>query len=279
MRWFLLVVATVWSLSSAPSHASPGVDLWERWEAHDPASQVSVDHSAWDAILADHSALDEHGIRRVDYAAIADGSAEALNAYIAMLEATPVSDLTRDEQFAFWANLYNALTVRVIADHFPVESIRKVNISPGLFSIGPWGAELATVEGVAVTLDDIEHRILRPIWRDPRVHYAVNCAAIGCPNLNGEAFSADRLDAQLDAAGHAFVNHARGVRIDDGDLIASKIYDWFDEDFGGSEEGVIAHLLEFAEGSLKGDLESRTEIDDYEYDWSVNSLTEPGAEG
>ena len=96
---------------------------------------------------------------------------------------------SRDEQLAYWINLYNALTVKVILDHYPVKSILDIDISPGWFSIGPWGKKLVAVEGVEISLDDIEHRILRPIWRDPRIHYALNCAAVGCPNLLREAFT------------------------------------------------------------------------------------------
>jgi hypothetical protein len=173
-------------------------------------------------------------------------------------------------QAAFWVNLYNALTVRTVLQHYPVAGIREIDISPGLFADGPWGAELVEVEGVPLSLDDIEHRILRPIWRDPRIHYAVNCAALGCPNLQREPFAAARLDAQLDAAARAFVGHPRGVAIEDDELIVSSIYRWFSEDFGADDAAVIAHLRTYAPPDLARDLAGFTRIEDYAYDWNLN---------
>ena len=93
---------------------------------------------------------------------------------------------------------------------YPVDSIR--DISSGFFSPGPWKKELLNVEGQSLTLNDIEHRILRPIWQDPRIHYAVNCASLGCPNLPVIAFSEDNTDAMLDRAAQQFINHPRGLQ-------------------------------------------------------------------
>ena len=110
-----------------------------------------------------------------------------------------------------------------------------------MFSDGPWGRALIEVEGEALSLDDIEHRILRPIWRDARIHYAVSCASIGCPNLQRTAFTDTNADELMAAAAHAYINHSRGVRIDGGRLIVSKIYSWFREDFGATDAAAVAH--------------------------------------
>jgi hypothetical protein len=181
-----------------------------------------------------------------------------------------VDRLARAEQMAFWINLYNALTVAVVLDHYPVATIRDINISPGLIARGPWGAKLATVAGERLSLDDIEHRILRPIWRDSRIHYAVNCAAIGCPDLQARAWTAEGLDASLDAAARSFVNDPRGVRIDNGRLVVSKVYDWFHADFGGTDAAVIAHPVRYAEPALAEALRGRSRLDAAEYDWALN---------
>ncbi len=215
-----------------------------------------------------HLVRGSDAINRVDYRAAKNARA-GLHGYMRELEAVPVSSLNRLEQFAYWVNLYNALTVATVLDHYPVDSIRDIDISSGLFSNGPWEATLVEVEAIPLTLDDIEHRILRPIWRDARVHYAVNCAALGCPNLNAEPFEAARLDRQLDQAARSFVNHPRGVRIADGKLSASSIYDWFESDFGGSEAGVITHLKRYAGPALAGQLEGIDEIEGYTYDWTL----------
>ncbi len=167
-----------------------------------------------------------------------------------------MSALRRPEQLAYWINLYNALTVQVVLDHYPVASIHDIAISPGLLAIGPWDKPLIEIEGAAVSLNDIEHRILRPIWRDPRIHYAVNCASIGCPDLQARAFTAETAEALLEAAARAYVNHPRGARVEAGELTVSSIYAWYREDFGGTEAGVIAHLKRYAAPELAKALET-----------------------
>src|SRR6185503_17839522 len=131
----------------------------------------------------------------------------ALDAYVEKMQGVAIRTFCRPEQRAYWANLYNATTVKVVLDHYPVDSIMKINISPGLFAKGPWKKKLLKVEGEEVSLDDVEHRILRPIWKDPRTHYSVNCASLGCPNLQPHAFTAATLDAMLDEAARGYVNH------------------------------------------------------------------------
>ena len=258
-------------ISSFEALFAPSAELWDRWQAHDPASREAIDHAEWDRLLAAYLRPDGEGVQRFGYAAVSDSDKVALESYINGLAALPISRYNRSEQFAYWVNLYNALTVKVILDHYPVESIRDIDISPGLFADGPWDKTLVTVEGEAVSLNDIEHRILRPIWNDPRIHYAVNCAAIGCPNLQDTAFTAGKLEQQLEEAARAYVNHPRGVRFVDGKLVISSIYVWFGEDFdGGDEARIVAHLRRYAEGELSTKLESVSEIDDHAYDWSLN---------
>ena len=159
----------------------------------------------------------------------------------------------------------------VILDHYPVDTIMDIDISPGLFANGPWGRKLIAVDGTDVSLDDIEHRILRPIWKDPRVHYAVNCASLGCPNLQKKAFTAATADAMLTAAAVEFVNDPRGVRFEGNDLIVSKIYDWFEEDFGGSEAGVLDHVRTYANPDLAARLKGLSDYDDAGYNWRLNN--------
>jgi len=180
-----------------------------------------------------------------------------------------ISNHSRPTQFAYWVNMYNALTITVILDNYPVESIRDIDTS-GLFKNGPWGAELITVEGETLTLDDIEHRILRPIWKDPRIHYAVNCASVGCPNLNKNAFTAANYDEMLEDGARKYINNERGFFVEDGDLIVSSIYKWFAYDFDNSEEGVINHLKRYANTEKLMELEGITEITDTDYDWFLN---------
>jgi hypothetical protein len=175
------------------------------------------------------------------------------------------------EQLVFWINLYNALTVKVILEHYPVESIRNIDISPGFFSNGPWGKKFIKIENVKISLNDIEHRILRPIWKDPRIHYAVNCASIGCPNLQKFAFTAENVENLLTKAAKEYINHPRGVKVDDGELTVSSIYIWFSSDFGSSDIEILSHLKQYASPGLRIQLEDFNKISSHDYDWTLNN--------
>ncbi len=272
-------IALLGYASPAPGQlfGAPRAEPWPRWQAHDPSNTGRIDHGAWDTLVARYVSSHRDGINRVDYAGWAASGRAELRAYLEALAAIPVSGHARPDQFAYWVNLYNALTVDIVLEHYPVDSILDIDISPGLFSVGPWGRELISVEGVALTLDDIEHRILRPIWRDPRIHYAVNCASLGCPNLQRQAFTAATAGRQLDAGARAYVNHPRGAAVRDGRLHVASIYEWFKADFGGSDSGVIAHLRRHAEPALAAELTGITRIHDDSYDWSLNGTAESGA--
>lgn len=265
----LMLIAPLAAVGSTGALSAPKADLWPLWEAHDPASTRIIDHARWTKFLQRHVHTDASGVNRIAYARIPETNRRDLAAYLSAMAATPVSTLRRAEQRAYWINLYNALTVKLILDHYPVASIRDIDISPGLFADGPWDKALVTVEGVPVSLNDIEHRILRPIWRDPRLHYALNCASVGCPNLQRRAFTAMNAPSLLDKAARDFVNSPRGVRLENDQLTVSSLYVWFAEDFGGDTAGVILHLKEFAAPDLVTALDDVTEIEDA-YDWSLN---------
>ena len=274
--WLLglsVLAAAFWLISANSLRAAPSAELWDRWTAHDAASSETIDHSAWDRFVKAYVSEHEDGVNRVAYGRVNRADRQALEDYIRGLTETSISRFNRDEQQAFWINLYNALTVKIVLDHYPVASIRDIDISPGFFSDGPWGAEIITVENEPVSLDDIEHRILRPIWRDPRIHYAVNCASIGCPNLLTRAVTAENAEGYLDEGARAYINDKRGAEVRGGDLIVSSIYDWFEADFGGNEAGVIAHLRRYADQDLAAKLAGITSISDDRYDWDLNDAT------
>ena len=245
------------------------------WAGSDDDSRAAVDHSAWDAFLAAYVAADPEGVNRVDYGAVTADDRMALEDYLGRLQETEVSALSRDEQLALWVNLYNARTVALILENYPVSSIR--DITYGFFSFGPWDEPLLTVEDRSLSLNDVEHQIIRPIWRDSRVHYVLNCAASGCPNLGLQAYTGATIDRAMDAAARAYVNDPRGASFDDeGRLTVSKIYGWFREDFGGDQAGVLAELRRYADAPLLARLEGRERIDDYAYDWSLNDAAAVG---
>ncbi len=247
--------------------ASAG-DLDEDFAVNNPNATMTVDHSAWDRILAAYAVASPDGINRFAYGRVTGADKQALKAYLTRLEGVRVTALAPQEQRAFWINLYNALTIDVVLDHYPVRTIR--DIGGGIFSFGPWKKELVAVEGRKLSLDNIEHDILRKVWKDPRVHYAVNCASIGCPNLMAKAFTGAALDKMLNQGAHDYINHPRGVRIEGGRLRLSEIYSWYRKDFGTNDAEVLRHLSTYAEPALKKQLAGIESIAGYDYDWSLN---------
>lgn len=249
---------------------APSSDLWPRWEAHNPDGVRTIDHDAWDRVLAKYLVVNDTGANLFRYGDVTLADKAVLQDYLGYLQSLQISDYNRSVQFAYWVNFYNALTIKVILDHYPVESIRDIDISSGFLADGPWGKKLVSVEGYRLSLNDIEHRILRPIWRDPRIHYVVNCASIGCPDLQLKAFRAATLDAKLDAAARSYVNDPRGVTVEYEWISVSRIYDWFIEDFGGNEGNVRDHLLEYAGPELAMALRRHQQLNDVHYDWNLN---------
>lgn len=234
----------------------------------------AVDHSAWDKILSRYVVASDDGINRFAYEQVSAADRKALKAYLGALQKVRPSALSEAEQRAFWINLYNALTVDVVLDHKPKDTIREISISPGLTSIGPWDKPLVTVEGRTLSLNNIEHDVLRKAWRDPRVHYAVNCASTSCPNLAATAFTGDNLERMLEDSARSYINHPRGVKLEDGKVTLSRIFKWYRSDFGDSDADVLKHVAKYAAPSLKKKLANADDIDGYDYDWSLNEAKE-----
>ncbi|MEO1135406.1 MAG: DUF547 domain-containing protein [Pseudomonadota bacterium] len=268
----IMTITLLWLAGAASALAAP---IWlERNfipepELVDPVfaiakdqSRVTPDHGAWTSFLQNHLVTGEDGINRLYYGRVLE-NLTVLERYIKSLEGTDVTQLSGADQLAFWINLYNAATVRLIAQNYPTDSIRDVN--------RPWRRPVTMVNSVALSLGDIEHHIARVQFPDPRIHYAFNCAAIGCPNLAERAYAGDTLEVMLDEAAWRFVNHPRGVKIEeDGDITVSKIYGWYRDDFGGDEETALDHIREFAAPELLNALQGADDIDGYRYDWKLN---------
>ncbi len=251
--------------------ASFNKDLWPKWQVNNPRSQQVISHQEWQAFLDKRVVINDECIALVDYPHLTTADIERLNSYITSMSHVHISDYNRKEQLAFWLNLYNALTVQTIARYYPVSGVQEVNISPGLFSVGPWGANLITLDGTDLSLDQIHNRIIRPIWNDSRTHYAINNGTIGAANLGKEAFQGDRLEKQLNKVTANYINSMRGTQFIEGKLIVSKIYEWFLDDFGGKEEDVLIHLSQFAREPLRSQLKHINTIDGYTYNWRLNS--------
>jgi len=251
--------------------------LAPRWVRPVSAGEVDASTDAYDALLSHYVILGDDGLARVRYAAWAKSAADRdqLDAFIVEQARLRPSAMDDPAAFAFWANLYNALTLQVVLEAYPVASIKDIKSTGTGLDLkawsGPWRTKLVEVEGRSMSLDDIEHDTMRPTFRDPRIHYAVNCASIGCPNLSARAWRASTLEADLDAAARAYVNHPRGASVDKrGSLRVSSLYKWYREDFGSSDLGVIEHLRRYAVEPLSGRLQGVSRIAGNSYDWSLN---------
>lgn len=265
------IVFFVWLLmlaTSVSSMAAPNASLWEQWAVSNEASEVEVSHQAWqdilDAYLLSNST---DGVNRFKYGQVTQQDKRKLEQYIKSLSKTDPRQLKQDEQFAYWVNLYNALTVKVVLDEYPVKSIRKIRFLSSLF--GPWDKALIKIAGTKITLNDIEHRILRPIWQDPRIHFAVNCASIGCPNLQPTAFTASNFDELLETSTEQFINHPRGIQRKGQVLILSSIFDWYGSDFGDDEEQIMEYFSDFLDDDKQALIDGYDNIE-FQYDWALN---------
>jgi len=232
-----------------------------------------VDHSQWQYILTRYLITSKNNtqINLFNYQHVTKADKRILKQYLARLQQIDPLQHSKIQQQAYWINLYNALTVQLILDNYPVKSITK--LGKRFFSFGPWDDDAAVINGKTLSLNDIEHEILRPIWQDPRIHYAVNCASYGCPNLSASVFTGDNTEQLLTAGAYAYINHPRGVKTKGDDLEISSIYKWYSEDFGDDDNALIEHLKRYANPRLKQALilfqQSPGDID-FEYDWRLN---------
>lgn len=221
-------------------------------------------HVIWSELLEKHvssGVVDYQGFKKDE---------KRLDAYLDVLDATDPEQLPENERLALWLNAYNAYTVKLILDNFedgqPVKSIRDIG---GFFS-GPWDIKFCRVGGEVYTLDNIEHDIIRPRFKEPRIHFAVNCASQGCPPLISEPYIGSRLDEQLTSSTVNFVNDKEFNYLDGSTLYVTKIFKWFSEDFEG---GVVDFVRKYAKADLQNrlaELGDDVRVRYLDYDWSLN---------
>ena len=224
-------------------------------------AQTSVDHSLFGKLLASHVT---HGA--VDYKGFQKDEIQ-LDRYLAQLGSISPQELSPPEQMAFYINLYNAWTIKLILTRYP--HIASIKETGGLFS-SPWDKKIVVLDHTKVSLDHIEHDILRPQFKDPRIHFAVNCASKSCPPLLGEPYTGHGLETQLDQVTTAFINDPKSNYIRDDTLYVSSIFKWYSQDF---IEGIPAFFQKYAHNGLKNKLmalSSELKISYLDYDWSLN---------
>lgn len=244
---------------------------------------AGIDHAypQWDALLSQHVRwLPDGKQSRVDYAGFQADRA-ALRQVLDGMSAVTLAEFgafSKAQQMAFLINAYNAFTVELILSDFPkLKSIKDL----GSFFKSPWKIEFFSLLGSKRHLDWIEHEQLRPRYQAPRVHAAVNCASIGCPALRNEAFTADKLEAQLEDGMRRFLGDRTRNRVRDGRLQVSEIFKWFREDFEQGHDGLnkVEDLFARYAAALtdKPDEQARLRaralpVEHLDYDWSLNAL-------
>ena len=234
------------------------------------AQSGSVDHTPFDRLLREH--VTDEGL--VDYDAFA--RAPEFREYLDALARADVPSLSRSAQLALWINAYNAYTIALINEHEERESIRDINRSLPFLPGKPWSLPVAQVGGRTYTLDGIEHEIIRKQFGEPRIHFALVCAALGCPPLRREAYTGTELDAQLDDQARRFLLIAPAknrVDVNARRVYLSPIFDWFEEDFGGSDQAVGRYIARFFPAGPEKELlrSGNFRISHTDYDWELNS--------
>jgi hypothetical protein len=256
----VLILPMLWTAAALP--AAPAASAV-------PAATATPDTGPWQAFLDRYlDAKSPDGINRVRYAAVTPGDKAALAKWLEAMQAGKPSALPGDAQRAYWINLYNAQTVSVVLQAYPVKSIR--DIKPPGSSNGPWDAKALTVEGRELSLNDIENGILRTRWKDYRIHFALNCASLGCPDLSPRAFAAATLEARLDQGMRDFLKSPRALAFTAQGLRLSSLFDWYKGDFGKTDKEVLEILAKYAPAETGARLRAFTGKIEYQYDWTLN---------
>lgn len=259
-----------------------------QFAAHDPKSTQTYSYLLWTKILGTVIEEDDKGNSGVDYGALGVTGQHALESFVAELASIPVSTLNRNEQLAYWLNLYNAASLRLMIDQF-------FNLgSPGLEMAGrnpyaterfnvkrvytgkenPWTVRNLTVEGVTLSLNDIEHRILYVQWRDEPVAYGLSCPLRGCPALSRQPFQGGLVHEQLREAAKRFIADDDNVAIK-GDTV--KVSELYKQPVFGGEAKVPDHLRQYADISRKRDLGAVTRVGGYMFDWKLAGKQPPAS--
>lgn len=235
------------------------------------AMSQSFDHSLYDAVLKRHVKKD-----KVNYKSLK--SDKDFQTYLDMLsKANPNALPTREEKISFWINAYNAFTLKLIIDNYPVKSITELSALGKLTAFvgnSPWKREFFSINGKKMTLDEIEKEILLKMFKEERVHFAINCASISCPVLRPEAYTAETLNRQLNEQAKLFLKDTLRNRIDlkTKTIYISKIFSWYESDFAkpaGSIEKYLASYID-DENIKRMLLNKEFKIEYLDYDWGLN---------
>ncbi len=269
MRLLPVMVFMTMLSTASQVNAVAKADYWAYWDKSNSSNFMSIDHSELSFLLKTYVVTNHpSGINRFRYGSVSKGHKRRLEDYIATNQKIDPRNYSRDEQKVYWLNLYNALTINLVIDHYPVDSVRDISSK---FGRGPWDKPLTKVAGKKLSLNDIEHRILRPIWKDFKIHFGLVCASLGCPNVQPAAFTVANSRKLLKQSGRDFVNHRRGLQIEKGSMQASSLFDWYESDFAPDRKTLLKIFAHYADDrkalyllGFSGDIS-------YNYDWRINA--------
>jgi len=231
-------------------------------QEYSPADASPITHEAFTSLLQKH--VDENG--NVNYKGFQEDQ-KAFTQYLKKLSNHPPNDTwSREEKLAYWINAYNAFTVKLIVDHYPLESIQDLHPTIKIPTVSTvWHKKFFKIGGVETSLNEIEHEILRKKFDEPRIHFAINCASVSCAPLRSKAYTAANLDQELTTQAQNFLSDASKNNISKDRVVLSKIFRWFKGDF--SENG---SLIEYINQYTKTNIHPDAEIEYMEYNWSLN---------
>ncbi|MFG0295253.1 MAG: DUF547 domain-containing protein [Maioricimonas sp. JB045] len=255
-------------MSVPPGVVFAKAPLGKQWPASQQVSMNDVDHSPFDRLL--HKYVDSDGY--VNYAAWKASSADraALRGYLNSLSRASTQSGTTDARLAFWINAYNAVTIEGIFQEYPTSSIR--NHTAKLWGYNIWDDLPLLVGGKSYSLNQIEHEVLRKMG-EPRIHFAIVCASVGCPRLLNEAYTPERVRDQLASNARDFFARPKNLKVDPRNrrLQMSSILSWFGEDFGPSQSARLKYLMPYLPPAAKRlAADPKVSVSFLDYDWSLN---------
>lgn len=261
-RPLIVLVAMIGAFTHSVS-AAPEAKEIPFWNDSEEASEFDVDHSAWNTLLKKYVVKHESGINRFNYDSVTSIDKARLQNYIKLLEQMDPRQMAMERQKPYWLNLFNAVLVFQILESKPEESIKEIS------NRKLWKKKRLTIALQKLSLEDIEHGILRPIFKDPRLHFAMVGGTLGSANILNTAFTVENIEQLLNQNTKDFLAHSRGMAFNGERVILSSIFKWYANDFGEDFEQVKAFLSEHLPEEKKPLLSVASNAR-YDYDWSLN---------
>lgn len=236
-----------------------------KMSAQTSAEAINNIHKSYDILLQLYVTGD-----RFDYNRMwnNEGDVQRLTEYIDTLETMNPADWSKNDALAYWINLYNAATIELVLKNYPIKSIKDIG---GFMRKSPWNRKVVTVAGREMTLDDIETTI-REQFKDGRVHFALNNTAVSCPPLSNRAYLGESLENQLEAACFTALKDERWVKITDSELLVSKIFDWYKNDFIQSAGSIREFITKYREDDREAILDATRQLKFMAYNWDLNGI-------